>query len=149
MIVQLYEKMKNVLFFCFPTPCFYTPRKLLLLWINEWDELRHLPDNKKLNTWHYNRIADNSHGTVVPNLVGFSTINLFFKLLRPTPWAPIKTSVFLWKGGILATSSYIWISWRSNSTLRSIQKIVNSQNFKKEKKNNKDFCYIWTDLLWI
>lgn len=42
-------------------------------------------------------------------------MNLFFKLLRPTPWAPINTNVFLWKGGILATSSYIWISWRSNS----------------------------------
>lgn len=27
----------------------------------------------------------NLHGTVVPNLVGFNTMNLFFKLLRPTP----------------------------------------------------------------
>jgi len=55
---------------------------------------RCFPD-EKLETWYYNRSADNLHGTVVPNLVGFSTINLFFKLLPPTPRAPIKTSVFL------------------------------------------------------
>lgn len=51
--------------------------------------------DEKQKMWYYTRSADNLHGTVVPNLVGFSTINLFFKLLRPTPWAPIKTSVFL------------------------------------------------------
>lgn len=45
------------------------------------------------------------HGTVVPNLAGFSTMNLFFKLLLPTPCAPINTNVFRWKGGIFATSS--------------------------------------------
>lgn len=66
--------------------------------------------------------AEDLHGTVVPNLVGFNTMNLFFKLLRPTPWAPINTKVFLWKGGILATSSYIWISWRSNSKCKEIGK---------------------------
>lgn len=46
-----------------------------------------------------------SHGTVVPYRSGFMKISLFFKLLLPTPWAPIRTSVFLWNGGILATSS--------------------------------------------
>lgn len=51
------------------------------------------------------RRKHNLHGTVVPNLVGFNTMNLFFKLLRPTPWAPINTNVLRWKGGILATSS--------------------------------------------
>lgn len=52
---------------------------------------------------------------MVPNRLGLRIMSLFFRLRRPTPCAPIRTRVFLWKGGIFATSSYICSSWRSNS----------------------------------
>lgn len=57
-----------------------------------------------------------SQGVVVPYRWGSDTSSLFFRLRRPTPCAPIRTSVFLLKGGTLATSSYIRSSWRSNSS---------------------------------
>lgn len=46
-----------------------------------------------------------SQGMVVPYRWESDTNSLFFRLRRPTPCAPISTSVFLLKGGTLATSS--------------------------------------------
>lgn len=70
------------------------------------------PEPEKMNT-DMNSLY--SQGMVVPYRWGSDTNSLFLRLRRPTPCAPIRTNVFLLKGGTLATSSYIRSSWRSNS----------------------------------